>query len=330
MADRPQRASDYAHGISGNCGPLSAGAPGPCPWSDVTGIVIWEYNYLKIIGITRRGDAAGYGTADEATATTVRTPRQARRSQHKAHRQQRPRYPAIMAPDGTPNGAANLVTTNGWCVNADLLVAAARRFAPHVQVTDLSGILWPQRTPGPAPRIRRPSDDLPFEFLFSLIELIGWRRFWWMLGVALSAFLLFAAGSHLGPALRAARGAGTRGTWVAEQCDGSPGECTWYGEFVLPDGTIAQRHVEYTGTVTPGYAGQTLPALDSGADGEVYPVSGTDRWINDVIGVTAGGLALPLLIGRWLFVCRRRWRSRRAANRLISDRDGATGSGHRP
>lgn len=314
-----------ARGISGSCGPLSAGAADPCPWSDVTDIVIWEYNYLKIIGIARRRDAADYVTADEATATAVRTPRQSRQSRHKARGQRWPRFPAIMAPDGAPYGAGNVVTTNGWCANADLLVTAARRFAPHVRVVDLSGTLWPQPTPGLGPGTN-PSDGWPFEYLSSLAELIGWRRLLWALGAALSAFVLIFAGSHLGPALRAAHGGGTRGIWVAEQCDGRPGECTWYGEFVLPNGTIAHSHVRYAATVTPGFPGQAVPALDSGAGDEVYPVSGTDKWIHDVLGLTAGGLALLLLIWRCLFVHRRRWRSRHLATWFFSDHDGATGS----
>lgn len=314
-----------AQGISGSCGPLTADAANPCPWSDVTDIVIWKHNYLKIIGIARRDDAAEYVTADEATATAVRTSRQSRRSRRKTHQRPQPRFPAIMAPDGVPYGAGNVLTTNGWCVNADLLVTAARRFAPHVQVVGLSGTLWHQPAPDFKPSTN-PRDDWPFEYISSLVELIGWRRFLWALGVASSALVLILAGSHLEPALRAAHGAGTRGVWVAEQCAGSVGDCIWYGEFVLPDGTIVHSHVRYAGTVTPGYLGQTVPALDSGAGDEVYPVSGTDKWINDVLGLAAGGLALLLLIWRCLLARRRRWRSRHLATRLISDHDGATGS----
>jgi hypothetical protein len=317
-----------ARGIAGSCGPSPADAADSCAWSDVTDIVIWEYNYLKIIGIACRGDETGYVTADETMAAIVRKPQateqtqhaghlKTSRSRHKAHEQ--PRFPAIMAPDGTPRGAANLLTTNGLCVDTGLLVAAVRRFAPHVQVVDLSRAVWAL----PAGTADQDYQSF-FGYFNSLIELIGWRRFLWALGVALSVFVLFSAGSHLGPALRAAHGDGTRGTWIAEQCTGGKsGECAWYGEFVLPNGTVALPYVKYAGTVTPGYTGQTLPALDSGATDEVYPVGGTDRWILDVLGVVAGGLALPLLIGRWLFVLYRRVRSRHQATRLASGHDGA-------
>src|SRR6202040_236539 len=47
-----------AQGIWGSAGPLPAGPTGPCPcpWKDVTNIVVWNYDHLRIIGIARRGD----------------------------------------------------------------------------------------------------------------------------------------------------------------------------------------------------------------------------------------------------------------------------------
>ena len=45
-----------AQGICGSVGPLSPGLADPCPWKDVTNIVVWDYGYLRIIGLARRAD----------------------------------------------------------------------------------------------------------------------------------------------------------------------------------------------------------------------------------------------------------------------------------
>src|ERR1700733_1059799 len=52
-----------ARGIWGSAGPGPAGPDGPCPWKDVTDIVVWDYDHLRIIGLARRGDAVGGGPA---------------------------------------------------------------------------------------------------------------------------------------------------------------------------------------------------------------------------------------------------------------------------
>ena len=61
-----------AQGISGSVGPLSAGLAGPCPWKDVTNIVVWDYGHLRIIGLARRGDAVFGGPAVRALASRTR------------------------------------------------------------------------------------------------------------------------------------------------------------------------------------------------------------------------------------------------------------------
>lgn len=58
-------------------------------------------------------------------------------------------------------------------------------------------------------------------------------------------------------------------------------------------------------------AGTVIPALDTGASDEVYPLAGSDKWINDVIGIVVAGLALIALLGRGFFVARRRRRGGR-------------------
>jgi hypothetical protein len=124
-----------AHGIWGSAGPRPAGAGGPCPWKDVTEVVVWRFDHLKVIGLARRGDAVGVGPAAKPVA-----PRAARPSAPPRRRSFRrhPSYPAFIAPDGSPYEEANVVTTNGWCVDTAALRATVRHFAPHAGFTDLS------------------------------------------------------------------------------------------------------------------------------------------------------------------------------------------------
>ena len=65
------------------------------------------------------------------------------------------------------------------------------------------------------------------------------RRFLWLLGVAVCVSILWLAGSHLGPGLRAANGQGTVGSWTAQEQDSG----LWYGEFVSSAGTVTLPHV---------------------------------------------------------------------------------------
>jgi hypothetical protein len=176
-----------AHGIWGSAWPASAESAVPCPWKDVTDIVVWEYDHLRIIGLARRGDVVGGGPAARALAPS--TPRQQRRIRRRAFRRH-PSYPAFIMPDGSPYDAGNVVTANGWCVDIARLQATVRHFAPRARFMDLSGV-------GAAPDSGGPL-GFAFEVLAGLIELIGWRRLGWLLGAAASAAVLAAAAANLG------------------------------------------------------------------------------------------------------------------------------------
>lgn len=134
------------------------------------------------------------------------------------------------------------------------------------------------------------------------------RRFLWLLGVVFAGSIIWLAGSHLGPGLRAAHGQGTDGRWTAQEQDSGQ----WYGEFVSSSGTVALPHVYYAGGLSAVHAGTVVPALDTGAGDEVYPLSGSSKWIHDVIGIVVGALALIALVARGFFVARRRRRATRA------------------
>jgi hypothetical protein len=176
-----------AQGIWGSAEALPAGPAGPCPWKDVTDMAVWNYDHLRIIGFARRGDAVGAGPAARALASGAsRQSRPARRRSFRRH----PSYPAFIAPDGSPYGAGNVVTTNGWCVDTARLQATVRHFAPHVRFVDLSGISVTPESGGPF--------GYPFEVLAGLTEIIGWRRLGWLLGAAASAAVLAVAAAGLG------------------------------------------------------------------------------------------------------------------------------------
>ena len=176
-----------AQGIWGSAGPLSAGPSGPCPWKDVTEMAVWRYDHLKIIGFARRGDAVGGGPAARALASHA--PQQSRPARRRSFRRH-PSYPEFIAPDGSPYGAGNVVTTNGWCVDTARLQATVRHFAPHVRFTDLSSIDVAPESGGPF--------GYAFEVLNGVTELIGWRRLGWLLGTAASAAVLAVAAASLG------------------------------------------------------------------------------------------------------------------------------------
>lgn len=171
-----------ARGIWGSAGPLD-----PCPWKDITDVVIWEYGHLRVIGLARRGDAVGGGPASRAVASHA--PPQSRPPRRRAFRRH-PSYPAFIASDGMPYDPANVVTANGWCVDNARLRETVRHFAPHAQFDDLSGVS------------AAADSGLLFGFAFDVlagsIELIGWRRLGWLLGVAAAAAVLATAAASLG------------------------------------------------------------------------------------------------------------------------------------
>jgi hypothetical protein len=176
-----------AQGIWGSAGALPAGAADPCPWKDVTDIVVWKYDHLRIIGLARRGDVVGSGPAARPLASHPRQqPRPTRRRTFRRH----PSYPPFIAPDGSPYDIGNVVTANGWCVDTARLQATVRHFAPRARFLDLSGVSAVPDSGGPF--------EFAFEVLEGLIELIGWRRLGWLLGVAASAAVLAVAAANLG------------------------------------------------------------------------------------------------------------------------------------
>jgi hypothetical protein len=178
-------------GVWGSGGAMQADPGGPrpcpCPWKDVTDVVVWDYHHLRIIGLARRGDALGGGPAARALAS--RAPLQSRPPRRRAVLRH-PSYAALIAPDGSPYDVANVLTANGWCVDKARLQATVRHFAPHARFVDLSGVSVGPEAGGPF--------GFAFEVVAGLTELIGWRRLGWLLGVAAAAAVLAVAAANLG------------------------------------------------------------------------------------------------------------------------------------
>jgi hypothetical protein len=240
-----------ALGITGNCAPLARGSGGCCPWAGITHVVTWKFNYLTIVAIVRAGDAAaggvpagmpaagGRGSQDSQHARRPRKSRKARRPGHEPRRRPgaRPRppsFPLLMTPDGLPCGARDVVAVTGRDVSAGLLAAAIGRFAPHVDVVDLTGHLWlpPGFDPAPDPGPYRGKDLFDMaEYLASLFEILQLpaRKLLWALGVALSVYVMTRAGGHLG----SAPGSHGRGPWVAELAAGGLAFLLLAGRWLL-------------------------------------------------------------------------------------------------
>jgi hypothetical protein len=138
---------------------------------------------------------------------------------------------------------------------------------------------------------------------------ITWGKVLWLLGVVAAGWVIWLAASHLGPGLRAAHRQGTVGSWIANEQvkDG------WFGEFDSTSGTVTRPHIRYAGSLPAVVkVGTAVPALDTGASDEVYPLTGSGLWIHDVIWIIIGALALIGLLARGFFVERRRRRATRA------------------
>lgn len=119
--------------------------------------------------------------------------------------------------------------------------------------------------------------------------------------------IVLGSGLQLGADLKAARGQGTRGTWVAEQYGCVQHDCSWSGDFFLPNGTEARQHISYLGSLANVHKGSRIPALDTGGGG-VYPVNGSRHWVQDTAFVAAGAVGTILNIVYWARVRLRRRR----------------------
>jgi hypothetical protein len=107
-----------------------------------------------------------------------------------------------------------------------------------------------------------------------------------------SALLVIGSAAHLLPAIRAGLHDGTRGLWVATTKRCVRSACNWSGKFVSPHGHVLAASAQYDGRLPAGiHAGTSVAGLFTGS-GLVFPVSGSDLWISQLVALAVGALGL--------------------------------------
>lgn len=95
------------------------------------------------------------------------------------------------------------------------------------------------------------------------------------------------------PAITAARGEGTSGTFIVGYQNCSPRYgCTWIGTFEARNG-VSVPDVAYEGSLPAGIGpGQRIPARHPGGSSQVFAVHGSHTWLMDLLIVVGAGLAV--------------------------------------
>ncbi|MFG1709425.1 hypothetical protein ACFLIM_40170 [Nonomuraea sp. M3C6] len=141
--------------------------------------------------------------------------------------------------------------------------------------------------------------------------------------IMVGGLTLLLLGAYLaGPALAAARGDGTQGTFTAvraECFEHHPGKqlCTWLGDFRSDDGKVLRKGMTlYDSEQDLLTVGRTVHAFDTGRPDRVYGEGGSREWVTVVILIVlgAGLVARPLLFRR---------RSRGTARQPVPSGDAA-------
>lgn len=95
--------------------------------------------------------------------------------------------------------------------------------------------------------------------------------------------LLVTTPLALGPALRAARGLGTPGAFIAQNQQCTRSGCIWTGTFRSDYGTVLPD-ADYGDTAPADtHRGSSLPALWPGGSHDVYAAHGSTAWIQFVL-----------------------------------------------
>lgn len=115
---------------------------------------------------------------------------------------------------------------------------------------------------------------------------------------AVAAMAIVAAAFALGPAIDAARGQGTTGTFVVGEMVCIKG-CTWVGTFESASGVVLPS-VAYDGSLPEGAGpGSRIPAIDPGGSNRVFAPRGSRVWVVDVLITLLAGCAVGVCL--WIF-----------------------------
>jgi hypothetical protein len=117
----------------------------------------------------------------------------------------------------------------------------------------------------------------------------------------IAAMAVVGGALGLVPAIQAASGQGTAGTFIVgyQPCLSRKAGCPWSGTFRSPHGAAVQ-HVNYDGTLPTGAGdGSSIPAIYPGGGSHVvYPPRGSDAWVFDLLLMALVGGVVGLLL--WL------------------------------
>ncbi|HUB39467.1 MAG TPA: hypothetical protein VMA72_11500 [Streptosporangiaceae bacterium] len=110
---------------------------------------------------------------------------------------------------------------------------------------------------------------------------------------AIVAMAITALSFGLVPAIEAASGGGTTGSFVVSDqvCSAKTG-CQWVGTFRAGDGTVFSG-LAYSGSLPSGDGtGSVIPARYPGGSDQVYALHGSHTWVLDLFIVLAIGAAV--------------------------------------
>ena len=126
---------------------------------------------------------------------------------------------------------------------------------------------------------------------------------------AVAAMAVVAVSFGLVPAIAAAGGQGTSGTFVVGYQNCSPRYgCTWVGTFEARNGADVPD-VAYEGSLPAGTCqGQRIPARHPGGSGQVFALHGSHTWVMDLLLVIGVGIAVAAAL--WISPLGTRRRSR--------------------
>jgi uncharacterized membrane protein YfcA len=106
---------------------------------------------------------------------------------------------------------------------------------------------------------------------------------------------------HIVPAVRAGFHDGTRGSWIAAARVCHRSACTWSGKFVAPGGHVLATAAQYVGALPRAVqAGTSIPALFTGSASQVFPVTGSDLWVEMAIALLVSALGLYWSTHKWV------------------------------
>jgi hypothetical protein len=124
------------------------------------------------------------------------------------------------------------------------------------------------------------------------------------IGVALLVMLIVAAAGaaiaygviELGPAIRAATGAGTRGWFTPHQMACDSAGCQWGGSFESVGRHLILRNVSYADADPAMRAGSVVPALFPGGGDLVYAPRGSAGWVEPAVFLLLGTAVIVALL----------------------------------